>query len=435
MDPLTASANVNSNVHRNVSSMNELNRTDSLDKDIDDDMEDIDIDTSNNNGTSAPSTPNASTNYSTPDSASPSSSTPQNKNYNFNILELRVKSFKDVDIQVPSDSLVSQVKENVRQALNETSPDKYVRLICKGRLLAPDNAPLKDFSVQNGDVIHAVIAAVKERDFVTSPSPSSSGTAHSSNHHRRRRRRRGNGIVVGPGGRVTRAPNEEQSNDDDDSSTSSSLDGADGPAGGGGGGDEETGNAARVRSSRRERRGLDRLRTTGMSRQEISVLRTYFSRHIERHIQQHPNVHDDEMDLRRRRWLYEEDWMAQQGPTSEFRLNLNQTTLLRFAAASDPSMAFNNWRSAAAGGGVGGAGTTTASGTLGTDRDFMWGFLMGFFVGFVMLVWVWMPTVPHKQKIGILTGISFQLTMNVLRQSEEAAASSSSGVNDFTDGN
>jgi hypothetical protein len=51
--------------------------------------------------------------------------------------------------------------------------------------------------------------------------------------------------------------------------------------------------------------------------------------------------------------------------------------------------------------------------------DFIWGFCLGFFVGFVMLVWVWMPTVPHKQKIGILTGISFQLAMNVMRQDNE----------------
>jgi hypothetical protein len=39
-----------------------------------------------------------------------------------------------------------------------------------------------------------------------------------------------------------------------------------------------------------------------------------------------------------------------------------------------------------------------------------------FFVGFIMLVWVWMPTVPHKQKLGILTGISFQLAEHVERR-------------------
>ena len=56
---------------------------------------------------------------------------------------------------------------------------------------------------------------------------------------------------------------------------------------------------------------------------------------------------------------------------------------------------------------------------VGTDRDFMWGFMLGFFVGFVMLVWVWMPNVPHKQKLGILTGICFQLALNVLQQDRQ----------------
>ena len=36
-----------------------------------------------------------------------------------------------------------------------------------------------------------------------------------------------------------------------------------------------------------------------------------------------------------------------------------------------------------------------------------------------MLVWVWMPTVPHKQKLGILTGISLQLAMSLLRSTDD----------------
>ncbi len=61
--------------------------------------------------------------------------------------------------------------------------------------------------------------------------------------------------------------------------------------------------------------------------------------------------------------------------------------------------------------------------SVGTDKDFVWGFLLGFFVGFIMLFWVWMPTVPHKQKIGIICGISFQLALNLLRKSGEGAVS------------
>jgi TctA family transporter len=42
---------------------------------------------------------------------------------------------------------------------------------------------------------------------------------------------------------------------------------------------------------------------------------------------------------------------------------------------------------------------------VGSDRDFVWGFLLGFFFGFVMLFWVMLPTVPHKQRLGLITGM------------------------------
>ena len=52
-----------------------------------------------------------------------------------------------------------------------------------------------------------------------------------------------------------------------------------------------------------------------------------------------------------------------------------------------------------------------ASVSLGTPRDFVWGFILGFFVGFFLLFWVWMPTVSHRQKLGILAGIGVQLLL------------------------
>jgi hypothetical protein len=52
--------------------------------------------------------------------------------------------------------------------------------------------------------------------------------------------------------------------------------------------------------------------------------------------------------------------------------------------------------------------------SAGTEKDFVWGFILGFFVGFIMLFWVWMPTVTHKQKVGIILGICFQLGMNLI---------------------
>ena len=61
--------------------------------------------------------------------------------------------------------------------------------------------------------------------------------------------------------------------------------------------------------------------------------------------------------------------------------------------------------------------------SAGTDKDFLWGFILGFFVGFIMLFWVWMPTVPHKQKIGIISGVICQLGLNLLRKSGETDVS------------
>lgn len=157
-----------------------------------------------------------------------------------------------------------------------------------------------------------------------------------------------------------------------------------------------------------ERVGFDRLRSTGLTRDEIEAIRLYFSRQVDRYItdQQLENESLDEEASRAFRLRMEDQWMETQGPNSEFRLNLNtnnplfhQTTPFFLSSSETDSL----------------LSTVRATDLVGTDRDFVWGFILGFFVGFIMLFWVWMPTVPHKQKLGILTGISFQLGLNLLR--------------------
>lgn len=163
----------------------------------------------------------------------------------------------------------------------------------------------------------------------------------------------------------------------------------------------------------------------------------------------------------------EDEWMSTQGPYSEFRMNLNTSNPLLLAAITGGGAAngttagadggaldrtpaglfFRSRNTGLGGGGPDGlddeeeemfGGAFTPNGTFvrnpnganggfhpymgplpaaGTDKDFVWGFILGFFVGFIMLFWVWMPTVPHKQKIGIISGISFQLGLNLLRKS------------------
>jgi len=277
-------------------------------------------------------------------------------------------------------------------------------------------------------------------------------------HQRRRRQRpnRGIGTIVGPGGRVTRDSN--TNNDDDSTGSSSSDNDYDNGNDNGNNNDEAlrlelwtilTGTHMRTRSrtrTRRERRGFDLLRGP-LSRHEITAIRTYFNRYVDRYIQQQqqlsrdstnrntdPNaaaaaaaapstLHMDEPDLRRRRLLVEEEWMRIQGPTSEFRLNLNQNTLLPFPSVNGGTGSLSFLRG---GGSIGIVNNTNrnsnsnnsnnnrASGVArpGHDRDFVWGFCLGFFVGLLSLVWVWIPTVPHKKKLGILTGICFQVLLD-----------------------
>ena len=82
---------------------------------------------------------------------------------------LRVKALsRDVNILVrPHRDTVAAVKAAVRQALGPdvTSNRPYTRLVCKGRLLAPDAAKLKDLTVvQPNDVVHAVLSASANRE-------------------------------------------------------------------------------------------------------------------------------------------------------------------------------------------------------------------------------------------------------------------------------
>jgi len=264
-------------------------------------------------------------------------------------------------------------------------------------------------------VVHAVLAAPGVRGGHQAALSRGSSSSNS--------RRRFRGIGVGADGLVI--PRNSHSNNNNNTSDSSSDDDDDDS-------DLEEGRA-----------GFDRLRDNGMSRSEVEVIRAYFSRQVDRfreqqqqQEQQNQSEHTTSTNnsntttntgardnnsnsnsngnsnpvtaesIRRERLHWEDQWMDLQGPSSEFRLNLNTNNPLLSAAANARGLFGSVDLVAAA------AATRTS---LGTDRDFGWGFFLGFFMGFVMMFWVWMPTVPHKQKLGILTGICFQMTLNMLR--------------------
>ena len=141
---------------------------------------------------------------------------------------------------------------------------------------------------------------------------------------------------------------------------------------------------------------------------------------------------DPEATSRNRRLRMEDEWMQTQGPTSEFRLNLNTSNPLL-----NRRSLFRRRNGTGIGNGNNGTGNGNGNGSmaragmdpmftgpLGTDRDFIWGFTLGYFVGFFMMFWVWMPTVPHRQKLGILTGVCFHMAANVFNGDADLVSTS-----------
>eukprot|EP00611_Tribonema_gayanum_P022866 TRINITY_DN4688_c0_g1_i1.p2 TRINITY_DN4688_c0_g1~~TRINITY_DN4688_c0_g1_i1.p2 ORF type:complete len:124 (-),score=35.04 TRINITY_DN4688_c0_g1_i1:425-796(-) len=97
----------------------------------------------------------------------------------------------------------------------------------------------------------------------------------------------------------------------------------------------------------------------------------------------------------------EEAWMAAQSASSEFALN----TARRTAAMREGGLPMAQvWAS---------TDDEMENPEIGTSRDFVFGFIMGGFLGFIMLFWLWEPNVPHRQKGGIVAGVMFNLLINL----------------------
>lgn len=154
-----------------------------------------------------------------------SSLSPENNNNK--LMTLHVKSFQNITITINNDATISQLKSTIIQQLGDQAENRYLRLICKGRLLAPDSAILRDFTcISTNDTLHAVFAA-----------PGVSGGQQAALQRGGVSSRRFRGTGVGPMGRIVRPGG---GRGDSDSEHSDEED------------DEEQG--------RRERLGFDRLR-------------------------------------------------------------------------------------------------------------------------------------------------------------------------------
>ena len=201
------------------------------------------------------------------------------------------------------------------------------------------------------------------------------------------------------------------------------------------------------------RRGFDRLRNQGFSRSEINAIRIYFSNQVHDYMTRQeeeeglrPSMEpeeDPETTLRNRTLRAEEEWMELQGPHSEFQINLNadnylyrrrlwfdlggrrrrtrQTVPEREGimplSMGDEDNETHDPRSSMTS--IVNNGGLHVYGPLGTDRDFIWGFVLAYLCGFVMMFWVMNPTVAHRQKLGILTGLCFHILLHIFETTHE----------------
>ena len=247
---------------------------------------------------------------------------------------------EEYNVTVSDTDSVEQLKCQVKHAIGKAAQGRYMRLIYGGKLLAPDAAKVEGFKLKEGVVLHCVLAPTGVRS---------------------------NGIqaAMARGDR----PNLEIGSEEENSSSD----------------DEETGNA---------RRGFDRLRSSGLSRAEVATIRLYFAPQVEEYIRQTGVAQNNDPAVRPR---MEEQWMSLQGPTSEFRANLNSNT---------NNLILTSFRNVQVGG--------TSNNRNGEgDRQFLVGFILGFLIGMISIVWLWSPSISQRQKLGILCGISFNKMMGV----------------------
>lgn len=142
------------------------------------------------------------------------------------------------------------------------------------------------------------------------------------------------------------------------------------------------------------RRGFDRLRSC-MSRDEVQAIRLYFYPQVSTLLSQSPAVEGEVTEDRIYR--IEEEWMNQQGPLSEFALNVRPRLDTEYRIEMPAGQV-----------------EYSAMETEGTYFDMVWGFLMGLLLGFILLFWLWERSVPTRQKLGIILGVVLNLIISMM---------------------
>ena len=176
------------------------------------------------------------------------------------------------------------------------------------------------------------------------------------------------------------------------------------------------------------RGGFDRLRDAGLDEEQVSTLRSHFFAQVIELAPAFPRLDGEEESTRLARM--EDEWMRRQPRMSEFAINIRP--LIDQARAQGSSLASLASIGAAVGG-VGaaagaGAGAGAAAGGAGAAvmevfdsdpdgpwTDAVWGVFLGFFLGFLTLVWIFSEHVSAKQRLGAMVGIFLNMCLSVMR--------------------
>lgn len=144
-------------------------------------------------------------------------------------------------------------------------------------------------------------------------------------------------------------------------------------------------------------RGFDRLRVN-MGQDEVQALRLYFYPQVAAQIAA-SEVREGE-SAEDRIYRVEEEWIGAQGPQSEYILNVGPLRMNNNTIAIDMLDGY------------------TEEVREGTSVDFMWGFVMGLLLGFILLFWLWERSVSRKQKLGIVVGVMTNIFITILQKNQ-----------------
>lgn len=273
---------------------------------------------------------------------------------NENLISIKIKTgnhSNDLKLTILSNETLKSLKERIKIELN--CHEKFIRLISSGKLLEPDTASLSKLGIREGSFIHAVI------------------TSHEPRHN---------------------SSNDNQNSSSSSSGTSSSS--------------QLTSNTS---TTPVQYRGFDRLTEIGLTIDETAALRSSFQSQIEEFSQGYPQRADE--DEHSYRYRIEENWMREQGPTSEFRLNLPRST----SNSSNFNVSLPSFQTIRSVAETSFYEEDTLHSNNGTMKEFIWGVLLGSTLGFLMIFCVWDRNISQRQKVGIMIGITIHMFTGYLQ--------------------